>query len=168
MLSIVRRIVLFATILSATPVLAQEQSGAANANPGPMWLVNCSNQANQNALACAMSQTIFESQSRQRIVTANIFQTEPGRFAMRLLLPHGLDLTKGVTLAVDNGATGQHGINTADSNGSYALIPLNNELIEAMKAGNVANVGISNMNGNSLRIEMSLDGFSSSFALLSR
>ena len=115
-----------------------------------------------------MSQSVFRSQSRQRILSASIFQNEQGIHSMRLALPHGLDLTKGVSLAIDNGVPTQHTINTADANGSYARIPLNNDMIDAMKAGNSAVMGVSSIKGDNINIELSLSGFSSSFALLNR
>lgn len=85
---------------------------------------------------------------------------------MRLALPHGLALAKGVSLSIDGGAATQHTINTADTNGSYARIPLNNGLIDAMKAGNKAVIVVGNASGNNINLELSLNGFSSSLALM--
>lgn len=115
-----------------------------------------------------MSQTIIQSGTRQRIVTARIFKDAQGRHAMRLLLPHGLDFTKGVSLSIDGGNMSRHSINTADANGAYASVPLDDGLIAAMKAGNVVELGIANISGNNIKLNLSLDGFTANFALLDR
>lgn len=166
MLSHVSRALLIATSMLAAPALAQTQSNDPSANPTPRWLVNCSNQANPDVLACNMTQSIIRAQTRQRIVTANIFRNDQDELTLRLALPHGLDLTKGVSLAIDDGTPAQHPIITADANGSYARIPLGDDLITAMKAGNTAILGVSNIGGNNINLEISLNGFSASFALL--
>ncbi|MEM8542347.1 MAG: invasion associated locus B family protein [Pseudomonadota bacterium] len=160
------RTFLISIALLAAPAWAQTQTAEQSSNPAPRWLVNCNNQANQAVLACAMSQSIIRAQTRQRIVTANIFKDEKGSYVMRLVLPHGLDLTKGVSFSIDNGTPTQYAITTADANGSYARIPLSDAVIEALKAGNTAIVAVSNIGGNNINLEISLSGFSASFALL--
>ncbi|MEM8540304.1 MAG: invasion associated locus B family protein [Pseudomonadota bacterium] len=162
------RALFIAASLIALPALAQTQSSEPNNNSGPKWLVNCSNQTDPLALTCSMSQSLLQANTGQRIITATIFKNAQGAYSLRLQLPHGLDLKKGVTLAIDNGAATSYTIDTADASGSYTLIPLDNAIIDAMKAGNIGAIGISNISGNNINLEISLNGFSSSFALLSK
>ena len=168
MLSLISRVLLIATLFSVTPALAQTQSAEQDKNPAPRWLVNCNNQANPDTLACSMSQSIFRAKTRQRIVSASIFRSQQDALLMRLVLPHGLDLTHGVTLAVDTGSASKYTINSADANGAYALIPLNGELINAMKAGSTAVFGLRNNSGNNINLQVSLNGFSSAFAMMNK
>ena len=89
--------------------LAQTTTPEANSTSSrPVnWIVNCNNQANAKVLSCAMSQTLLDSKSRQRIASASIVK-QAGGFTLVLSLPHGLDLASGVQLSVDGGARNRH------------------------------------------------------------
>lgn len=157
-----------AMLFATTPVHAQS-TDQATANAGPAWLVSCSNRANPKALTCTMAQSVFfQKQPRQRIVKANILRHAKGGFIMRLQLPHGLDLTHGVSLTIDEGKPAQHPIRTADANGAYSPIPLDDRMLAAMKAGSILVVGVRGSNGNEINLQMSLAGFSDAFGLMTK
>jgi len=166
------RFLLLTALLLVSPAWAQTETSVATANTdntsAPRWLVACNNRSNPALLSCSMSQSVIQNESRQRILTASIFKDTQGGYFMRLLLPHGLDITQGVSLNIDEGSPVKHTINTADVNGSYARIPLEPELIAAMKSGNIIVVGVNSASGAGINLQLSLTGFSTAFDLFNQ
>lgn len=142
-------------------------ASTAQQQAGPTWLVTCDNRGNAKQLACNISQTVSNAQTAQRIVSARI-GTVSGQEKLFLSLPHGLDLLSGVSLSVDGGASTKIAIETADANGSYASMALGPELISSMKAGNKLAIEMVAANGQPVKLELSLAGFTDAYTLFSR
>jgi len=144
------------------PVAAAQNAKPAKATDN--WVVNCSSVGGA-ALKCRMSQTIMVAKTRQRILSAVIFHKPASAdLVMRVALPHGIYLPAGVTVKVDNTPGQTYVIETADRNGSYASIPLDRKLLAALKAGQKLVFALQNMAGKTVKIELSLVGFSASLA----
>lgn len=155
-----------AILTSLVPSIAQEaakpaQSGA----PAQGWTVNCSSAAGQADLVCTLTQTLVVKESGQRVLTAVVMRRD-GKYLLNLGLPHGLNLTKGVDLWIDDAARANHPIVTADQKGSYATVTLDERLLAALKKGRLLNVGVSAFNGNEIILQLTLDGFTAGLARL--
>lgn len=100
----------------------------------------------------------------QQVLAVTIFPRpradgEGEELVMQLALPHGLNLPEGVRIAIDDGEPVRHDIITADQNGAYAVIPLDEELLARLGEGKKLVALMKNMQGNEVRIEVSLEGF---------
>lgn len=133
----------------------------------PKWNVNCNNSADPTRLDCTVSQIILQNGTGPRIIASSIF-TSGNTHTMVLSLPHGIDLTSGVDVTVDQGPTQNFLIQTADANGAYSRFTLTPELISAMRTGSILIIDITGATQNAVRMEMSLAGFSTSFDLISQ
>jgi len=149
---------------SAQEQPATQAAPAAEKLP-PAWTVSCSSTGADAALVCNLSQIIVVKDSGQRVLTVTV-GTEGGKMMLKLGLPHGLALQKGVDVWIDQGARQNHPIVTADQKGSYALIPLEEGMIGALKQGTDLNVSVTAYAGNALVIGVSLKGFTAAFAKL--
>jgi invasion protein IalB len=163
-------------LLLPASVLAQEQgqdapktvkiapSDAANSQP---WVVNCTTRTPAGELSCAMTQVLISQQSNQRIVGATVFRSsESGPADLRLNLPHGILLQKGVDVWVDLAAPVTYPITIADQNGSYATIELTGPMIVSLQGGAFLNVAVTAANGDRVQFQLSLKGFTNAFAKL--
>lgn len=154
-------------LIGAGTALAQSASETEAAAPAARnWLVTCDNRADAERLACVAVQTLTQTETRQRIVTARIANGPDGRLYMVLSLPHGLDLPAGVSLSIDDGIELTTPIQTADANGAYSRIELTSEFLNTMKRGNEMVVKLSGSSGNAIELKMSLSGFSNAISLV--
>jgi invasion protein IalB len=172
--------------VAAPPAFAQEQPAQAQApaatppaaggpiqvgttsndNPQP-WTVNCTSNAQTGDLVCTMSQVLIASQSNQRLVGASVYRPQPSAAAiMRLSLPHGILLQKGVDVWVDAGKPTNFPIIIADQNGSYADVELGANMLVSLQGGGVLHVGVSAGSGERVEFSLSLKGFTAAFAKL--
>lgn len=158
-----------AAILAAVPARAQtdKPAGADEQSNLPKWVVTCGNGNAEGAFRCAMQQTLYLSSTKQRILAFTVEKSGSG-FVGTLLLPHGIDLTKGVRFQTDDAAEKTAKIGFADQNGSYASFALDAQLLQAMRKGSIFRVKTAPRSGDDLVIELSLSGFSTSLAILER
>ncbi|MEQ1951995.1 invasion associated locus B family protein [Mesorhizobium yinganensis] len=148
-------------LLAVQPSLAQEVATP----PAPTWTISCSGEANQAKLACTLTQTLIMKDKGQRVLTAVVTNND-GKPLLNLGLPHGLNLSKGVDIWIDEAARQNFPIVTADQKGSYAIIALKDTFINAMKQGKLLNVAVTAFAGNEIILQLSLNGFSAGFARL--
>jgi invasion protein IalB len=85
---------------------------------------------------------------------------------MRLSLPHGILLQKGVDVWVDSGAPTNHPITIADQNGSYADVDLGADMLTRLQGGGALHLGVSAGSGERVEFSLSLKGFTAAFAKL--
>lgn len=127
--------------------------------PAVAWTVNCAS-ANAGALECQMSQNLTESKTGQRVLTVTIRkQPKDGAMAMLLALPHGLFIPAGASYQIDAAEKKTVAIQTSDQNGAYAAVPLNADLIKALKTGTSLNISMESVTRNPVTIPVSLNGF---------
>ena len=166
----------FAAVLAAAlagaawltvPALTQDVKAPAEAAPSPPnpqpWAINCAGQGAAGDLVCVMSQGLIAKNTGQRVLTVAISRAASG-YAARLSLPHGLDLPEGVEVWIDDGPRTKHVIATADQNGSYAVVPLDEAMIAAMKKGTILNVLVKAASGDEVTFQLSLNGFTAALA----
>lgn len=155
----------------SSPAMAQGTQGqttqrnpaAATAQPAaPAWALSCSSpNAGSGPLECQMSQTILRQETGQILMVITIRKPQNGTMTMNLVLPHGLYLPTGVSYQVGTGGKNTAVIYSSDQNGAYASVPLAPELLNALKAGSVLNIGLETVSRNPLTIPVSLTGFTS-------
>jgi len=166
--SVIGALAIVGTALFASPLAAQQTALAGKKTATTPWLVNCST-AGGSALRCQMSQSIFLVKTKQRILTALVFKkTGTSELMLRVTLPFGIYLPKGVSVTIDNKAPHTYLIETADSNGSYAVIPLNRPLMARLKAGKILAFAVQNLNNKTIKLELPLKGFTKSEAALEK
>lgn len=146
-----------------------------NTSDGPkivtgVWTVNCSPVGEDQKLICEASRTIALQQTGESLLTVFVSPwqqdgaTEP--FLMRLQLPHGLDLPKGVQIKVDEGSAGTATFQTTTPTNVFARLGLSDGLIGSLKKGKIMSVSFSGINGNQISIPVPLNGFTAVFAKL--
>jgi invasion protein IalB len=148
---------------SAVPLAAQTaakpaQEAPAPPNPQP-WSINCNGQGPAGALVCVMTQGLIAKNTGQRVLSVAIAKTPAGAYSATLSLPHGLNLPEGVQVWIDEGQRAKHAITTADQNGSYAIVPLDQAMIGSMKKGTILNVLVKSASGDEVTFQLSLNGF---------
>lgn len=152
-----------AFVLPVPPVTAQTAEQPAEPAPPPPnpqpWSITCSGQGTSGAFACVMSQGLIAKNTGQRVLSVTISRAQAEAYQARFSLPHGLSLPDGVEVWVDDGARAKHVIATADQNGSYAVVPLDQAMISAMKKGTILNVSVKSASGDEVIFQLSLNGF---------
>ncbi|MEM7301691.1 MAG: invasion associated locus B family protein [Pseudomonadota bacterium] len=131
-----------------------------------LWAVNCNPVSDGSRLICQMSQTFNEQQSRRRVMAVAIRPNladakKPPQ--MVLSLPHGLDLTRGVTTKIDDADAELVVLMTTDQNGVYSFIDLSEEKLAALQKGNVMTVTMHGRSDNTIALPVSLVGFTAAF-----
>ncbi len=107
-----------------------------------------------------MVKSLTVNQGQQVMAQAAVVPGDP--FLLRILVPHGMSLSDGMTLLVDGAAVATLTFRTSLPGGAIAATDLTAGLEEALRAGRVLQIeGVQN-NGAALRLEMSLAGFSAS------
>jgi invasion protein IalB len=139
---------------------------AATEAPKIAWPVTCRSREGQEKLTCSMSQVIATKKTGQRVIAVTALRDKKGEALLRLNLPHGLLLPKGVSISIDAGEPKKYAILTADKNGSYAFIKLDDKIIAALKGGKELNITVVRFSGGDVVFKLPLEGFAAGFAKL--
>lgn len=150
----------------AQPVFAQGETDQAQA--GPNWLVNCSNQLDPEILSCSMSQSVVIAATGARILTAVIEPGEADMFWLTLVLPFGLDLTSGVAVAVNGDAWQAFAVNTCDADACYVRATIPNSDLASLGVGGELNISLRNIQGETVDMVLNLNGFAAALSMLAR
>lgn len=142
---------------------APPPAAAEPAKPATAWVVNCSSGTTGTALECQITQNLTESKTGQRVLTLTVRRQLEGGYAMLVALPHGLYIPAGVIYQIDAGEKKTTAIQTSDQNGAYAVVPLDDPTIAALKGGTNLNVGMESLNRSPVVIPASLNGFTAAF-----
>lgn len=124
------------------------------------WKVDCQEKK------CQAVQQLFvgEGEERSRVLSASVvsIQAQP---VLQLVLPLGVDLRPGVVVRVDQADERHFAYSTCLKDGCVALIPLEQGLLQAMKAGSVMKAGFRPFSSEqTLVVELSLSGFTKASA----
>lgn len=134
------------------------------------WTLQCKPDARQKSLLCEASQTIVVAESRDTLlaayVTPKLRDGAVEGFYLRFQLPHGLDLSAGVNFRIDEGPEQSPDIQTSSQAGLFARVELTDDLLAALKKGAAMTINVSALNGNTLSIPLTLNGFSAVYAKL--
>lgn len=154
------------TLLLAGAAATAQQNNADQPPAQPpvnSWTINCASAGDVNALDCLMSQSLTEAKTGQRVLTITIRRQPDTKYALVLMLPHGIYLPAGVSYSIDGKEKAAATIQTADQNGSYAVVPMEVALVKALKAGTRLDVGVETAQRQPLVLPISLTGFSATY-----
>ena len=129
------------------------------------WTVTChlEQQPNQFAVRrCAVSQQQVNGQG-QRVLTVELQPGVDGTTGV-MVLPFGLELSKGIALAVDDVDVGQSiAFSTCLPAGCLGDVKLNADTLGVLRAGEVLGVQTYATDGQDIDFSISLAGFSSAY-----
>jgi invasion protein IalB len=145
----------------------QQQPSQQQPNQQP-WSIACAGRGNSADLVCSASQTLVAKNTGQRALAVSISRSQQsaGSYVARFSLPHGVSLPDGIEVGIDQSPRTKHVIGVADQNGSYAVVPLDEARIAAMKRGSILNVRIKGATGDEVILQLSLAGFTAALAKL--
>jgi invasion protein IalB len=162
-----------ALVMSAAVVQAQAEDAAKSPLPGGAsslqesyddWRVVCG--MNGQNKYCAMQQQEVDGKSRQRVLAIEL-SPGPGGTKGTLLMPFGLDLAAGVSLALDGGANGKSlPFKTCLPAGCVVPLALDPAIISALKGGKLLKLSAraADNSGNKPAVfSVSLKGFGPAF-----
>lgn len=155
-----------AMVLSHGIQVYAQSNAAENADLQP-WSIACSAQDSQGPLICSMTQSLIVRESGQRVMSGTISGRASQSPMLRITLPHGVDLTGGVTIQVDELEGRKQPIGWADQTGSYAEFEIDEILLAQMKGGSKLGVNLSARGGSPIKWVLSLSGFTKVFSKLS-
>jgi invasion protein IalB len=113
-----------------------------------------------------MDQTLKLQKSGQKVMSAKISKFADEKLFLTLSLPHGVDLTKDVSIRIDALPVINQPVSWADQLGSYTELPIDAIFLQQLKAGNTLFIDLHARAGNILKLEMSLTGFSRAYEKL--
>jgi invasion protein IalB len=124
------------------------------------WLEVCVEQNNQTR--CQAQQTLQRKtqQGAMRMLQVTVSQDAQGNLGLQLITPLGINVASGLLLKVDEGKESQIPFLTCLQDGCLGIHKLDDNLLSAMKRGNVAKVAFRPFNQQQpLVIDVSLKGF---------
>ena len=152
-------------MLAALPASAQQtgsDSGKKNA-----WNYRCSDE--DRGRVCEIAQRLSVKKTGQRVVEVAIARTGEDKQKLRavLILPLGVSTQAGVTLRVDDrDRTYRANISHCLKDGCYVYLDVTDSLLEAMKKGREARLAMRTYQGKTIRVNLSLMGFTRAYARL--
>jgi invasion protein IalB len=153
--------------MPATLAIAQETENTSGKTlEFQPWQVRCFAPNQQGALICSMDQTLKLQKSGQKVMSAKISKFADEKLFLTLSLPHGVDLTKDVSIRIDALPVINQPVSWADQLGSYTELPIDAIFLQQLKAGNTLFIDLHARAGNILKLEMSLTGFSRAYEKL--
>jgi invasion protein IalB len=142
----------------ATPPAAAE--GAPPAAPPSGWVARCTSASRAAPLECAIEETAVFTKTGQIVVLVNIRVPSDTHAPVLLVqLPLGLDLPAGAKLQIDEGKVTDLPIQTCETRGCYASIPIPADLLAALKSGQQMKVSFQSMSKEPAVIPLPLGNF---------
>jgi invasion protein IalB len=130
----------------------------------PGWAARCTSASREAPLECAIEQTAVLSKTGQLVVLVNIRVPSDTHAPVLLVqLPLGLNLPVGAKLQVDEGKVTDLQIQTCESRGCYATLPLPADLLAAMKSGKQMKLSFQSMNKETIAVPMPLADFAAAY-----
>mgnify|MGYP006428621615 CR=1 FL=1 len=127
------------------------------------WDIRCTKDDDgQETDQCEMFSKISVKDTGQRVVEFAIRKAEkdPGRVAEGIIiLPLGILLPPGVKMQIDSGEDYSFNLRSCTQAGCFAVVSLNQQLINQMKGGIEAKIRFANTQGKPIRLNLSLKGF---------
>ena len=144
------------------PAPSPPSAAAAPAQPG--WVARCSSASRDAPLECAMEQSAVLTKTGQLVALVNIRVPGDTRSPIALVqLPLGLNLQAPAKLQVDEGKSVELPVQTCESRGCYATVPVSPEMLNAMKSGKQLKIIFQDLAKETIAIPMSLADFSAGY-----
>jgi len=146
------------------PAVPPPAGEAAPAAAPPGWAARCTSASREAPLECAIEQTAVLSKTGQLVVLVNIRVPSDTHAPILLVqLPLGLNLPVGAKLQVDEGKVLDLQIQTCESRGCYATLPLPADVLAAMKSGKQMKLSFQSMNKETIAVPMPLTDFTAAY-----
>lgn len=128
------------------------------------WTVACAQNASTKTISCAMSQQLFNPQSKQRLVAIELSLDAEQTLKGVMVLPFGLKLSEGIRLRIDDSGDGlQLPFSTCLPVGCLGPISLNESAVASFRASSELKVLMTAQNDEQIEVVISLNGFTSAF-----
>jgi invasion protein IalB len=152
-------------ILAGTgkPVASQEEELSA-------WAVRCSETSEQASgqPRCEMYQRLVVQETGQRVAEFAIgYPADSQKARGVVILPLGILLTEGAQMQIDDHPAFSFKIRYCTQEGCYAFLNMNSAVLDMMRKGKVANVSFMAAEGKTIKLQLSLSGFTKSIEQIS-
>jgi len=137
-----------------------------DAVPGEFWTKRCNEGEPQY---CEIFQRLVIKENNQRLLELAVGYPEGKESAQAvMILPLGITVAKGILLAVDEDAANKAEIRSCNQDGCFVVMELPDSLIDTMKTGKTLTVGFLDGNGKQVNVGLSLEGFATKLAEVSK
>lgn len=156
-----------ALLASALVFSAHAQQDSTEEQPQDAWAVGCSKlPRNTSRLTCQMQQTAV-TETGQRVISV-VMTFDRGKYdpEVTISLPHGLHLPSGINLQIDENATDNYDITTANQSGSHAIFRADADFLSQIQAGYVMKIQMTNDAMDPVQFDLPLIGSSSAIQLV--
>lgn len=137
---------------------------AADAPAQPAWNGRCVAPARSAPADCRMEQRLVAQETGQMLSLAVVeVPGETREPTLQLLLPTGLSLTDGVSLAIDDHEALPLPLQFCDAGGCLARLDVDASLLERMKKGREMVIQATSASGQPLQFKHSLKDFTDSY-----
>lgn len=126
------------------------------------WTLECGTVPKSGARLCYMVQFSKVPQSPRPIVTAVLQPSKGKNPVFQVIAPLSVWLRPGVEISIDGGAKTNLGFEYCLRDGCYALMPMSQGFIDALKKGKAATLVLRSINRKSIGVKVSLSGFTKS------
>lgn len=124
------------------------------------WSVRC--QALEGAAGCGLTQQVIDARLGGPVLQLTMVAASSGEGKLAVVVPLGVSVPDGVTLQIGQ-LTRRIEYAQCVSSGCVALLDADGELIDTMKAGGNARVGVVDRAGAPVAVPLSLKGFAPAF-----
>jgi invasion protein IalB len=151
-------------VVLAGPALAQPQDGQAFDD----WRVRCGRPDESAPEQCHIGQTVVVKETGKPFLYVGIgYAANRGKDPLLFVtVPLGIHLPSGVTLQVESAQPVSLTVERCDRNGCHAVLALDDMLIASMRKGLVARFGLADATRQSVRVPISLKGFTAGLKAL--
>lgn len=147
---------------AASLARAQDPDPAGSELQASTWDLSCSAAPDPGALACEASRTLALAGTGQvflAVFVTPVDRPDAPRHALRLQLPHGVDVPAGVELQVDGQPAAAPAVQTSGPGGLFARTDLTPELLAALRTGAEMTVVFFAITGQRFSVPVPLAGF---------
>lgn len=152
--------------LLALPVMAQQQPGIVKSNHGA-WSIVCDKPAGASTEQCALMQNVIAEDRPEIGLSVVVLKTADRKAKiLRVLAPLGVLLPNGLGLNVDGKDIGRAYFVRCFTDGCYAEVVLEDELLKTFRAGATATFIVFQSPEEGIGIPVDLKGFGEGYDAL--
>jgi len=134
------------------------------------WSVKCAEDAESlvaEQKRCVLVQVLRAEGRTEALLRIELSRTQSGEVSGFMIVPFGLDLSKGVSLSIDGGERWNLPFRTCQNFGCVVRLALSGEIVERMQEGGKLNVTLYTLqDSGTLDIPVSLAGFTAALEAL--
>jgi len=131
------------------------------------WIVICA-QGQEGRKACAMSQTLSNSRTRQRLAAMAISRDASGKTSATVTVPMGVLVNAGLRAGVDQKSSFEVPFRTCVAQGCVAQFDINPRLLKQISQAEKFSIAARTVQQQPLTIEFSLWGFAKAHEILAQ